>query len=608
VIWTDLGEDSSLEPLKSQVQIYLDLMLELVAADPLNSKQSKNNLRDIETIRHRFTHEGVSFLTKTLPSLGKALDRGLETSRFTIPFGFRAKKNWSTPAFMQEYFNRVFDSLGFLREDADSSCICHIRQICFFAYKLSLPYAKSDESVVLDTFVSVEDEMPSSFDWDATLRVASFITEDVFRGFDPRNIIPRHGPGAVATGERLEQKWEFSRLYDKIHQVYPYYEYFIVGGARELMDRYDWYKSLQRDQEPRAKVVLVPKDSRGPRLISAEPLEFQWIEQGLGRKIMSHLESNQLTGGNINFTSQSINQQLAMSSSLTGEYATLDLKDASDRVSLALVKKVFAKTPDLLRALEACRTDSTLLPDGRIVSLKKYAPMGSALCFPIEAYIFWVLLVAGMSLRLGVRPAQVGKLIYVYGDDIIVPTYMAEDCIQELQKYYLIVNTSKSCIQGLFRESCGTDAFKGVNVTPSRLRTLWSGNRTDGSAYAAYISLANALEFKGYTQCSQFIWKELERTYGKIPYGVSNTPFPCRLVHSSSRAILLNKKNFRFRWNGDCQIIEFSVRRLKSSKVDTKLDGWTRVMRNMVSQRLDEPGSVVLPRSTKIKRGWSRVA
>jgi hypothetical protein len=356
--------------------------------------------------------EGLAFLTKTLPKLGKAFDRGLVCGIFNIPLEFKRKKNANIPAFMQAYFKMVFDDNGLLLELASVEAIAFIRQVLFFAYKLEVPYSVEDNSLVIENFVQTDKDLllqnnPLA---DDILSLAKIITEKVFYGFDHKDIHPRHGPGAVATGERLDAKWKFSRLYNAIHQVYPYYSYYVVGGARELTDRLDWYRSLQRRESGEAKVVLVPKDSRGPRLISCEPLEYQWIQQGLGRKMAAHLEyRSRYTRNVVNFTRQEVNQSLAKTSSASQQYATLDLKDASDRVSLELVRRVFERSPGLLRALEACRTTDTKLPDGRVVHLNKFAPMGSALCFPVEAYIFWVTIVSAVIHAKNLPLERVGK-------------------------------------------------------------------------------------------------------------------------------------------------------------------------------------------------------
>jgi len=596
------------EPMKSQVNLIVDLLEQMLCSDPCGLASSKHLRMDVKTLRLRTHHEGLSFLTKTLPLLGKALDAGLSSLHFNLPSEFRCSHGQaSIPAFMQAYFKCIFDDSGHLRDDAEPDVIKHVRQVLFLAYKLEVPYTSKQLNESFETFIANDAELEPIHDEETLqiLEVASFIAEDVFRGFNPKEILPRHGPGAVATGEQLEEKWVFSRLYNNIHQYYPYYEYFIVGDGDELIDRKEWYLSMQRLDQGQAKVIAVPKDSRGPRLISCEPLEFQWIQQGLGRSLVSRLESHPLTKGYVNFTDQSINQALALECSITRTYATIDLKDASDRVSSELVSAIFKRCPELLKALMACRTSATALPDGRVVELQKYAPMGSALCFPVEAFVFWAILVASISRHQRRQLALVDKEVFVYGDDIIIPTEFASLCLQTLESVNLRVNRQKCCIQGVFRESCGVDAFKGVNITPTRLHTPWSGRKTDGSAYASYTAIANTFVAKGYVKCADLLWKELEKTYGKIPYGTSRAAYPCKIVTDPVVAEVRNRKLFRYRYSRRYQRIEFYLPMLIPRKIKSKLDGWPRLLRNVVFRKIEDPSNVVIPRSTVIKRGWT---
>lgn len=603
--------------MKSQLDFYVELCAHLLASNPLSCHVASETFeRDISTVRLRCKHEGISFLTKTLPKLGKALDRGLETSHFVCPREFsQLSGHRGFPEFLQGAFKYVFTPHGELRDDVEINvqvgAIRLVRQVTFFAYKLQIPFEKEESDSVINSFVSCESELyeqPESQFSKNVLNVSRNLALDVFCDFDHRDIVPRHGPGAVATGERLEDKWEFSRLYRGIHQVYPYYDYFVAGGSRELLDRKAWYDSLKRCDYGVAKVVLVPKDSRGPRLISAEPLEYQYIQQGLGRKLMQHLEASRLTRGNINFTSQSINRDLALSSSVTKSMATLDLKDASDRVSTWLVKDIFHYVKDLRRALLASRTSFTRLPDGRVIPLRKFAPMGSALCFPIEAFVFWSLITCGVALQQGVLPTEVGKHVYVYGDDIVVPTEWAHASMDVLELFHLKVNRDKSFIKGNFRESCGMDAFKGFSVTPIRLTTLWGGKPSDGSVYASYTAKANLLSLAGYVSAASYLYQKIESLFGVLPYGTIRSSYPCKITTTPSRAELLNRSlGIRSRWNGNLQRIEFLTLGLKSRMSVTKLDGWTRLLARLVVPGVEDPSHVVLPRSTKIKRGWRPV-
>ena len=598
---------------ETELNLYLSLHTQLIRSDPLEtfSSSHKSLEHDIATLRSRVRFEGLAFLTKTLPKLGRALDQALVSGRFMPVSGFASKHGQSIPLFLEAYFNLVFDEHGLILVSASCLAVSHIRQVCYFAYKLELPYSYSEERRVINDFVRTDEELqfadvPLAED---LLSLAKIVSQKVFHGFDHRDILPRHGPGAVATGERIEEKWAFARLYNSIHQVYPYYNYYVVGGARELTDRLDWYRSLARHESGCAKVVLVPKDSRGPRLISCEPLEYQWIQQGLGRKLALHLEYvSTYTRGNVNFTNQGINRIIAKTSSASHRFATLDLKDASDRVSAELVRRVFERSPDLSRALNACRTTATKLPDGRVITLNKFAPMGSALCFPVEAFTFWVIIVAAVIRGKNLPLQRVGKRIFVYGDDIIVPTEWAALSIQALEAVGLRVNSDKSCITGDFRESCGMDAFRGVDVTPLRLRTRWTSKNHDGSLLASYVSLANKMAGGPYGSVSDMIWERLEKLFGKIPFGVSTSSYPCRVVNTPALADHLNDGLFRKRLNRNFQRLEFYLPCLSSRRVKSKLDGWPRLLRNVVAPPFGDPSYIVVPRSMKIKRGWTSVA
>jgi hypothetical protein len=595
-----------LDSQNSPYDVYVDLVCDLLGQDNASSTPSKHLRRDMQTVRSRTAQEGLSFLTKTLPKLGKALDDAMETTMLSVPREFkRSHVNGSVPAFMQVHFNMAFDGDGRIRDDVPPDVIKHIRQVCFVLYKLSVPYQPKEEARVIESFLAAEGELelPDDCETSGVISAASYIIRDILLGFDPKDVLPRHGPGAVATGELLEKKWDFSRLYRPIHQVYPYYEYFIVGRSRELVDRKAWYGHLERLDEGCAKVVLVPKDSRGPRLISCEPLEYQYVQQGLGRKLMKHLENHWLTRGHVNFSDQSVNGKLALESSRTREYATIDLKDASDRVSLELVRRVFSSS-DILRYLEGTRSTSTLLPDGRIVRLSKFAPMGSALCFPVESLVFFAVLVAGVHRRTGCLPRDVAKRIFVYGDDIVVPVEWMQIAVETLERVRLRVNVHKSYASGYFRESCGVDAFKGVVVTPIRIKALWSGRWSDGAACASYVSLANHLAERGYHIASARIFGRLEAIYGKLPYCTKESGVLGRWSRSLVDAIQLNAGRVRQFRDPQRQVIKVKGIKLVPRRRKTKLDSWPRLLKALLTAD-ETPSEVVIPRSTRIKRGWT---
>jgi hypothetical protein len=60
--------------------------------------------------------------------------------------------------------------------------------------------------------------------------------------------------------------------------------------------------------------------------------------------------------------------------------------------------------------------------------------------------------------------------VYVYGDDIIVPSEWYHLAVEGLTLSGFAVNDAKSFYRGPFRESCGGDYLNGKDVVPVRLR------------------------------------------------------------------------------------------------------------------------------------------
>lgn len=630
---------------KPDLGFYLDLYEALLLPDCVSQSSyfQSQSRKDFLTIKRRSSSsEGYQFCTKTIPKLGKAFDTALVESKFVCPREFKRLRGKSIPVFLQAYFRLVFDcDTGELLPDPPVWAIKHIRQVCFFMYKLEFPYSLDEEKVVIDNFVKTDEEL-GQIELDDNLDVA--IARDmtggtmynstpinIFGAFDPFDIVPKHGPGAVATGEKGEEKWDFTRLYLAIHQLYPYWQYFMLPGTFDSNDPEASLDHFQRIPTGTAKVSLVPKDSRGPRLISAEPLEYMWLQKGLGESIVSHLERTYPTRGQINFTTQSINRYLSLIGSThkenlsqfgdalrrdisrarmpiplrgDGTYVTLDLKDASDRVSLALVERIFSKVPVLSQCLSALRTTATRLPDGRQIQLNKYAPMGSALCFPVEAYIFWIIIVAAITRSTSRPPLKIMKEVFVYGDDIIVRKTYSKIAIDALERVGLKVNTQKCCLSGKFRESCGLDAFDGVDVTPLKLRTTWTGNRKDHLALASYISYANSLRDRGYSNLYYHLKQVIESVYGLIPFGDRDASYLCWIVPTREEAHALNRMLFKSTWVARFQAFGFKFRRIIAQKFESKLDGWSRLLRNLTCGPGLDPSSYSLPRRSLIKRGW----
>jgi hypothetical protein len=509
---------------------------------------------DLNYVETRVLSEGASFFTKSLPLLGKHIDVSLGSGTTLSVPGFTKSKGRVTPRFLGWLLERVFDSEGRELPDACPLSVRHLRQLAYFFYKLELPYAKSTNEKIIRQFEQTDEELanrPPLSEADLLiLHTAHLLIKEVVSGVQVEGFIPRHGPGSVSTGERHWNKMRFKRFYPTLDEVFPYCEYFF-SGAMDICDNYHELHRRVASGPGTAKVVLVPKDSRGPRLISCEPVEYQFVQQAISRELVRVIENHPLTAGRVNFSDQSINRRFAYLGSLGARWVTLDMKDASDRVSLHLVETLFRDT-HLLKYLLASRSPSTCLPNGKIVLLNKFAPMGSALCFPVESLVFWALSVACC---MHVRPSSVHSRferdravvgVRVYGDDLIMRTEDYGAALQFFPKVGLMFNLQKCCTSGFFRESCGMDAYKGIDVTPVRYRTVWVPRSSATKQLLSSVEMSNHLYSHGYWESAD-LWMELiVRKYGQIPIVDHNRPvsFICfrRLTSSVYEPVLLPTK------------------------------------------------------------------
>jgi hypothetical protein len=185
--------------------------------------------------------------------------------------------------------------------------------------------------------------------------------------------------------------------------------------------------------------------------------------------------------------------------------------------------------PDLLRAVLACRSTSAELPDGTIVSLKKFASMGSALCFPIESMYFFTIIIHALLWKHKQTPSRDAilkwaKRVNVFGDDIIIPSDETDTVIEALQLYNCKVNATKSFWKGKFRESCGADAFNGEVVTPIYLREMRPSKRQATAGTVSWVATSNLFHEIGCWETANYMKNVVEGLLGKLPVLSSTSP------------------------------------------------------------------------------------
>jgi hypothetical protein len=420
-----------------------------------------------------------------------------------------------------------------------------VRQALLFCYKAE--YEPTHEQLK-EAQASFEETDSSCGVWTSAfkgtvpttlLRSARRIVGRVIYRIDWKEIEPNHGPGAVYPPCNPDEKTRFLTLYSSIQREYPYDQYlWSLPSFWEDIMVYERSGRIKESDDIIAKLVAVPKDSRGPRIICVHPKEAIWIQQGQRLKLEAAINASPITRGRINFTDQTVNGKLAMSSSSTGRLATLDLKEASDRISCELVRYLFG---DYVYNIISCaRANKVKLLDGRVMVLEKWAPMGNCLTFPVQSLVFFSVVQAGIRSRYGVSCDD----IYVFGDDILFPSIYYDGVVAALASIGCVPNVAKTFYRGLFRESCGVDAYNGIDVTPLRMKKISVDTPQDA---LATVSLAKRLRLQKFERCSSLLYSYVSRRYGRLP--LCNNPDASGLmeyVEHDLGWLMLNEPKLRF--------------------------------------------------------------
>lgn len=613
--------------------------------------------RDIVTISRRVKHEGLSFLTMTLPNFCKDFERSLEQEYVDSKCFLGFKRHRALPRFLGGLLSLVFDTGGgrLLSEPSEEAILC-IRQVCLMYKKVNLQCSLTRTKEAFNGFIQCDHELDQAFRASvasgtseegvpgAVVSAADSESDDVGHGVQnvfrslivdpgvgvPRSVEldrqrgtkdsaeqlrrglsskegfhdmfdtvsrvlwtdvfgplssaiegldlrPKHGPGATAERIRGNSKYALKLWHERLEPYFPFTAFGIPSlNAIEDEKAFGTVKFVEPGSEQPVRVISVPKTLRAPRIIAIEPVCMQYTQQALATKIMEMIQSHPLTAGRINFSDQSINRELARTSSLNREYGTIDLSDASDRVHVDLVLRLLQAIPTLSRAVMACRSSRADLGDGRIVHLNKFASMGSALCFPIESMVFFTICIVGRLKALSLQPtvrnvSYVARRVFVYGDDLIVPSDEVPTVARALSAFALKVNASKTFKTGKFRESCGMDAYNGVPVTPVYARTMPPSNRQSSAELVSYVSFANQLYKAGWWMLARRVREVVETILGPLPT-VQETA-PCLGWHTMSNSYDIHG------WNDETHAWKVKAWVVVPKERDDLIDGYPALMK-----------------------------
>jgi len=183
----------------------------------------------------------------------------------------------------------------------------------------------------------------------------------------------------------------------------------------------------------------VPKNNEKNRPICIEPLANILTQRRIGLGIRACLIKY---GIDLNDTAEKHRIMIGDSN-----VATIDLKNASDRISLKLVKYLLPQF--VFDLIDQSRSAMTLGPDDSFYVIEKVSSMGNGFTFEL------------MSLILTALCKSYAASSTVFGDDIIIPNQWSESLIQDLENAGFIVNRAKTHINDAYRESCGAHYLDG---------------------------------------------------------------------------------------------------------------------------------------------------
>lgn len=456
---------------------------------------------------------------------------------------------------------------------------------------------------------------------------------------------PKDIPIATKFGSGKVSEKEIRDVYDKLGSLsltskirYAYYR----DGLSSFSDvgrGPKWAPASTIGSSEISRLRFVEKDITKARSICMEPNIVMLHQQDVLKHLVVALDRGRIRQF-VNLADQTRNQKMALHGSMYASLDTIDLSSASDCVHTDLVRNVFPN--DYLYYLMATRTSKVLKPDGEVVTVSKFAPMGSAVCFPVQCILFtaitlYAYLAVERDETTGSFTASrqevvdlIDNLMYkevgghtpfkrkyeppvVYGDDIICDSRVTDEVMLLLDRLGFVVNKAKSFTGSQsFRESCGVYCCEGEDVTPVLFRvSRFKRGRIDSKVYASIISSINNFGDRGYHGLQSFwlsVLKGMALRY-PIPFTEDRLAFG---IFTRSKHEVPDKF---LRWNADWQIYEelvqgigaIPLRKSKPENLDDyRWSQWWRSRMGNDSTLLSEERLLVRPQETRLAALWAR--
>lgn len=528
------------------IQIFLYAYVSLLSDSPLNPRRGFKPLRLYRSFIRSFDQKGLRTVIVEFAELADLLVSNLKIMGDVAPTGDFIDAFKMTPIFA-EY-------LAWYRS-ADPAILKYIYTVLTFGKKL-LYVAEDLNPIAFRDWEQVELRLSETCLPDQYLPWLRKIIDQLLAPADlSYPVFPKFGPGAVfEDGVRgVVLKANNLRYSKRMYRAF-FRSYFVNFGlnAESGYSEATFFDGIRiqkrKHDEDCARLRFVPKTIKSARSICMETNTRMCFQQAYLKVLLRQMD-NPVCRRFIRFEDQGRNRALAEYGSYTSEIDTIDLSAASDSVSLELVKKIFP--PRELYFLLSTRSKYVDVGEfGPRREPKKFAPMGSALCFPTQSLVYTSVVVLAAIIdvfgehqltngtfvpsdfnvksfiekRFSKTVGYIAPLLKVYqpagvyGDDICVDRRLTPIVTRLLTELGFKVNTKKSFVGSqAFRESCGGYYWQGFDITPLYFRIPYF-QKPDASVMVSAISLANVAGDRGLHNLRRYLIHALLSMYQHVRF------------------------------------------------------------------------------------------
>lgn len=308
---------------------------------------------------------------------------------------------------------------------------------------------------------------------------------------------------------------------------------FLYAESRAVLRKKPPYRNVDV-----LEATLVDKTWKSLRMIMPNTTIGTLYSSGLGRVVEGKLRT---FGYDIRHL-QPVHGELAKFGSITGSLVTADQSLASDNITETLIDRLFPRK--WAQAFKLGRIEEMALY-GRRFKTPTFMTMGIGFTFPLQTLVF-------LAILLAIRDyceLDEQTVVSVFGDDLIYDVRMHEIVSTVFPSLGLLINADKTFADGFFRESCGQDYFRGIDVRPFHLgRVLYRNagkRRVEAYLYTAFNGVARRWQPYEVPSVTNFIIGEIRRIKGEevllVPLDYPDTA-GCKLSPSDSYILGIERK------------------------------------------------------------------